>query len=143
MTWLYENKVFDLSEEELEKYQGFVYEVEEVDTGMKYIGKKFFWKKKVLPKNQSRKRRVITRVQSDWKDYHGSNEQVKQLRESGKLFKRRILHLCRTKGECSYYETKLQFENDVLLRDDYYNEFIGCKIHSKFIKDMKDDYNNS
>ena len=29
MTWLYENKVFDLSEEELEKYQGFVYEVEE------------------------------------------------------------------------------------------------------------------
>lgn len=143
MTWLYENKVFDLSEEELEKYQGFVYEVEECDTGMKYIGKKFFWKKKVLPKNQSRKRKIITRVQSDWKDYHGSNDQVKQLREEGKLFKRRILHLCRTKGECSYYEAKLQFENDVLLRDDYYNEFIGCKIHSKFIKDMKDDYNNS
>mgnify|MGYP001204405816 CR=1 FL=1 len=46
MTWLYENKIFDLSEEELEKYQGFVYEVEEVDTGMKYIGKKFFWKRK-------------------------------------------------------------------------------------------------
>ena len=82
------------------------------------------------------------RVQSDWKDYHGSNDQVKQLREEGKLFKRRILYLCRTKGECSYYEAKLQFENDVLLRDDYYNEFIGCKIHSKFIKDMKNDYNN-
>ena len=93
MTWLYEDKVFDLSEEELEKYQGFVYEVEEVDTGMKYIGKKFFWKKKVLPKNQSRKRRIITRVQSDWKDYHGSNDQVKQLREEGKLFKRKILYL--------------------------------------------------
>ena len=70
MTWLYEDKVFDLNEEELERYQGFVYEVEEVDTGMKYIGKKFFWKKKVLPKNKSRKRRIITRVQSDWKDYH-------------------------------------------------------------------------
>ena len=37
MTWLYENKVFDLSEEELEKYQGFVYEVEECDTGMKSV----------------------------------------------------------------------------------------------------------
>ena len=46
MTWLYENKVFDLSEEELEKYQGFVYEVEECDTGMKYIGKKFSGKRK-------------------------------------------------------------------------------------------------
>ena len=93
MTWLYENKVFDLSEEELEKYQGFVYEVEECDTGMKYIGKKFFWKKKVLPKNQSRKRKIITRVQSDWKDYHGSNDQVKQLREEGKLFKRKNIIL--------------------------------------------------
>ena len=46
MTWLYEDKVFDLSEEELEKYQGFVYEVEEVDTGMKYIGKSSSGKRK-------------------------------------------------------------------------------------------------
>ena len=107
---------------------------------MKYIGKKFFWKKKILPKNKSRKRRVITRVQSDWPTYHGSSAEVKQLAEQGFKFNRKILQLCRTKGECSYYEAKLQFENDVLLRNDYFNEFIGCKIHSKFIKEMKNDY---
>ena len=33
----------------------------------------------------------------------------------------------------SYYEAKLQFENDVLLSDQYYNEFIGCKIHSNHL----------
>ena len=135
--WHYNGKEFDETPEE---YQGFVYQITEKATGMKYIGKKFFWKKKVLPKNKSRKRKVITRVQSDWKIYHGSSAEVKQLVEQGFHFDRKILQLCRTKGECSYYETKLQFENDVLLRNDYFNEFIGCKIHSKFIKEMKNDY---
>ena len=49
-------------------------------------------------------------------------------------YKREILRLCKTKGEMSFYEAKLQFELDVLLREDYYNEFIGCKIHSRHIK---------
>ena len=43
--WYYNDEPFDMNEEELENYQGFVYEVTELETGMKYIGKKFFWKK--------------------------------------------------------------------------------------------------
>ena len=106
----------------------------ELSTGKKYIGKKFFWKPKILPVTKTRKRRKRTRVQSDWMKYYGSSEQVKTLVEGGQAFERTILRLCRTKGECSYYEAKLQFEYDVLLSDEYYNEFIGCKIHSKHIK---------
>ncbi len=132
--WYYEDFPFAPSDEWLEPYQGFVYQITEVDTGKKYIGKKFFWKPKILPVTKTRKRRKRTRVQSDWQDYYGSSEQVKLLVEEGKEFRRDILRLCKTKGECSYYEAKLQFENDVLLRDDYYNEFIGCKIHAKHIK---------
>jgi hypothetical protein len=48
-------------------------------------------------------------------------------------YTRIILKLCKTKGECSYYEAKYQFEYDVLLKDEFYNEFIGCKIHSKHL----------
>tara|TARA_B100000242_G_scaffold253644_1_gene196045 strand:- start:262 stop:438 length:177 start_codon:yes stop_codon:yes gene_type:complete len=48
-------------------------------------------------------------------------------------FKREILKLCKTKGEMSYYEAKLQFENNVLFRDDYFNNFIGCRIHAKHL----------
>ena len=131
--WLYENKTFDETPEE---YQGFVYLITEVDTGKKYIGKKFFWKPKTLPITKTRKRRVKTRVESDWRDYFGSSKEVQSLVESkGKdNYKREILRLCKTKGECSYYEAKLQFENDVLLSDEYYNEFIGCKIHSRHVK---------
>lgn len=49
-------------------------------------------------------------------------------------YKREILRLCVSKGEMSYYEAKLQFQNDVLLTDDYFNEFIGCKIHSNHVR---------
>ena len=130
--WVYNDKEFNETPEE---FQGFVYMVTEKDTGKKYIGKKFFWKPKILPVTKSRKRRVRTRVESDWRTYYGSNKEVQTLVESkGKdNYKREILRLCKTKGECSYYEAKLQFQYDVLLSDEFYNEFIGCKIHSKHI----------
>ena len=131
--WLYNEQPYNETPDE---YQGFVYLITELDTNKKYIGKKNFWRPKILPKNSKRTRRVRTRVESDWRDYYGSNKTVQTLVESkGKdNYKREILRLCKTKGEMSYYEAKLQFENDVLLSDIYYNEFIGCKIHSKHIR---------
>ena len=131
--WLYNEQQYNDTPED---YQGFVYVITELDTGKKYIGKKNFWKPKTLPITKTRKRRVRTRVESDWRKYYGSNNTVKQLVESKgeQNYKREILKLCKTKGEMSYYEAKLQFENDVLLSDIYYNEFIGCKIHSKHIR---------
>ena len=132
--WVYNDKEFNETPDE---FQGFVYMITELDTGKKYIGKKFFWKPKILPVTKSRKRRVRTRVESDWRTYYGSNKEVQTLVESkGKdNYKREILKLCKSKGECSYYEAKLQFQYDVLLSDEYYNEFIGCKIHAKHIRD--------
>lgn len=133
--WYYNEEPFN---ETPEDYQGFVYEVVELDTGKRYIGKKNFWKPKILPITKTRRRRVRSRVESDWRKYYGSSEKVVSLVESKgeKGFKRIILRLCKTKGEMSYFEAKLQFENDVLLNDQYYNEFIGCKIHSRHLGDL-------
>lgn len=139
--WYYNEKPFTEAPKE---YHGFVYCITDLRNGKKYIGKKFFWKPKVLPplKGKKNKRRSI--VESDWQKYYGSNLEVKQLVEEygPDNFKREILEFCATKGECSYMEAKLQFENDVLLRDDYYNEFIGCKIHSAHIKGLHLNKNN-
>ncbi len=131
--WLYENKPF---EETPEEYQGVVYEVTEIDAGKKEIVNKNFWKPKTLPVTKTRKRRVRTRTESDWREYFGSSNELQSLVESrgSDKFKREILILCKTKGEMSYHEAKLQFERDVLLSDEYFNEFIGCKIHSRHIK---------
>jgi len=131
--WYYNNKEFNETPEE---YQGFIYEITELRTGKKYIGKKNFWRPKTLPKNSKRSRRVKTKVESDWRTYYGSNVELQRLVEEHgpDEYERVILRLCKTKGEMSYFEAKLQFENDVLLSDKYYNEFIGCKIHSKHLK---------
>ena len=130
--WKYNNEEFNETPEE---YQGFVYEITELSTGKKYIGKKNFWSPKILPKNSKRSRRIRTRVESNWKEYYGSSEEVCKLVESRgqDKFKREIIRLCKTKGEMSYYEAKMQFDNDVLFREDYYNNFIGCKIHAKHL----------
>ena len=99
--WYYNNELFELTPEE---YQGFVYQITELHTNKKYIGKKNFWKPKILPVNKTRKRRVRTRVESDWKTYFSSSSQIQKLvEESGEeKFKREILKLCKTKGEMSY-----------------------------------------
>jgi len=131
--WYYNKKEF---KETPEEFQGFVYIITNINNGKKYVGKKNFWKPKILPKTKTRKRRIRTRVESDWRDYFGSNEELKLLVENdgSNTFKREILRLCKTKGEMSYFEMKEQFERDVLFREDYYNEFIGGKIHSKHLK---------
>lgn len=141
MTWYFEENEYN---ETPDSYQGFVYRITELDSGKKYIGKKNFWKPKILPVTKTRKRKKRTIVESDWKKYYGSNAMVKELLETrGEIgFHREILHLCKTKGEMSYMEAKLQFKFDVLLSDDYYNEFIGCKIHSNHVSRLKDNFNS-
>jgi hypothetical protein len=131
MEWLYNNELFELSDRD---YYGFVYLITELNTQKKYVGKKFFWSKKTLPplKGQKRKRRSL--VESDWKTYYGSSEKLQEALTKGlHNYKREILHLCKTKGECAYFEAKEQFERNVLLRDDYYNGIISCRINRRSV----------
>ena len=137
--WYYNNEEYLDTPEE---YQGFVYEITELSTGKKYIGKKNFWRPKTLPKNSKRSRKIKTRVESDWREYYGSNVALQRLvEEQGpESYKRVILHLCKSKGEMSYMEAKMQFMFDVLLSDNYYNELISCRIHSRHIKELKSSF---
>ena len=130
--WYYNGERFKLEDYPNDSLVGFVYEITEVETGKKYIGKKLFWSTR-RKKIKGRVRRVIS--ESDWKDYYGSNKKIQELvEEKGfKSFSREILRLCKSKGECSYWEAKLQFDNNVLLSDEYYNGIINCKINSRHL----------
>ena len=136
-TWKYKGNAF--TSEDIGDYVGFVYIVTDNTNGMKYIGKKNFYSKiKLKPlKGQKRKRTKIS--ESDWLTYRGSSEEVKTLLEEhgDKRFKREILHLCMGKGEMSYLEMKEQIVRDVLLKpDEYYNAFVGGKIHRNHVKNL-------
>ena len=133
MSWTYQGQPF--TSDMIGDNIGFVYQITNLDNGKKYIGKKWFWSTRKLPPLKGKTRKRTVKKESDWQKYYGSSDEVKMLVEQHgeDNFEREILRLCETKGECTYYEAKLQFDFDVLLRDDYYNEFIGCKIHSKHL----------
>lgn len=137
--WFYEGNPFS-SEDLDDSHIGFIYEITDNVNGKKYIGKKkLISKRRLSPlKGQKRKRTVIK--ESDWETYYGSSEEVKLLvQEFGvDRFTRIILRFCTTTAEMSYYEAKEQFVREVLLRpDEYYNAFIGCKIHRNHVKHLK------
>ncbi len=137
MSWSFEGKPF--SSENIDGHAGFVYEITDTLNGKKYIGKKKLSATRTLKplKGQKRKRKVVS--ESDWMDYYGSSEEVKALvEEFGRdRFDRKILRLCKTTAEMSYFEMKEQIERDVLLKpDEYYNAFVGGKIHRNHLKHL-------
>lgn len=131
--WYHNGKI--LTEEDVEEYVGMVYLLENTENGRLYVGKKFFHKKKTYQVKKKKKKKT---VQSDWKDYYGSSKELlEDIEKIGKdKIKRTVLHLCKSKTQCSYYEMKEQVEREVLLREDYYNAFVGCKVSGKFLEPL-------
>ena len=128
--WYFNNVLVD--EETVYEYVGFVYNITNLVTGKKYIGKKLFTKAKTKQVKGKKKR---VRVSSDWKTYYGSNKDLQEDVEKlgSHNFKREILRLCKTKGECNYWEAKYQFDNRVLESDKYYNSWIMVKVHKAHV----------
>jgi len=137
--WFYNDKEFNPAEYDVDNLAGFVYLITDLKNNKKYVGKKNLWSVRKLPPLKGQKRRRTKKLESDWQNYFGSNEEVKMLveNEGRDRFKREILRLCKSKGEMTYFEMKEQIDREVLFRDDYYNEFIGGKIHSKHLKGLK------
>ena len=135
--WYYNGEEF--TSEMIGDYVGFVYLITDLSNGKKYVGKKTLMSKRKLPPLKGKTRRRTKIVETDWQDYYGSSEEVKALVEDrGRdQFKREILHLCKGKGEMSYLELKEQIDREVLFKDEYYNEFVGAKIHAKHVASLK------
>ena len=139
MTWFFQ----DTPIEELpEDCVGFVYLITNNLSGRKYIGKKLakFSKtttKTVKLKNGTKKKKKIrSKVDSDWRDYYGSSaELTTDINNLGtENFTREILFYCKSKAECSYIEAREQFTRKVLESTDYYNGQISVRVHGSHIK---------
>ena len=139
MSWLFENNQIEVLPEDC---IGFVYLITNNVSGRKYIGKKLakFSKtsyKVVKLKNGNKKRKKIkSKIESDWQQYTGSNLELnKDIEKLGtQSFTREILFYCRSKAECSYIEAREQFNHRVLESDDYYNGQISVRVHGSHVK---------
>lgn len=120
-------------------HYGFVYEVTNVKTNKKYIGKKNFHtnrktlvKKKLTPGKKTK--RIIK--ESNWREYTTSSKHINSEILAGEQFKFKILSLHTTAGMLAYTEVEEMVKNRVLLAKfpdgtlSYYN---GCIPGIRFI----------
>lgn len=138
MQWTYQgNTVTELPEDCV----GFVYLITNILSNRKYIGKKLAkfsktsYKVVKLKNGTKKKKKIRSKIDSDWQDYYGSSIELnKDIEELGKEnFTREILHYCRSKAECSYIEAREQFDRKVLESNEYYNGQIAVRVHGSHI----------
>jgi hypothetical protein len=137
--WTYQNNVI---EELPEDCVGFVYEITNLTTNRKYIGKKLAkfsrtkYKTVTLKNGTKKKKKIKSKIDSDWMEYYGSsielNADVELLGKEN--FSREILFICKSKAECSYIEAREQFTRRVLESMDYYNGQISVRVHGSHIR---------
>jgi len=138
MTWYHQGAVVT---ELPEDCVGFVYCITNNTSGRKYIGKKLAkfskttYKTVKLKNGNKKKKKIRSKIDSDWQEYYGSNIELnKDVDTLGKdNFSREILYYCTSKAECSYIEAREQFDRKVLESLDYYNGHIQVRVHGSHI----------
>jgi len=119
---------------------GFVYRIFNRQTEQVYIGKKILLNKRTRKPLKGYKRKRIDYIESNWMKYTGSNKETKDW--DIKHCYREIMYICYNKTMMSYYETKLQFTENVLENDKFSNDNILGKYYKKKIQKYIDDEKN-
>jgi hypothetical protein len=142
MSWTYQDQLIEVLPEDC---VGFVYLITNTLTGRKYIGKKLAkfskttYKTVKLKNGTKKKKKIRSKIDSDWRDYYGSSPaltaDVTALGTAN--FTREILFYCKSKAECSYIEAREQFSRRVLESNDYYNGHIQVRVHGSHITKLQ------
>ena len=138
MTWYYQGTLVESLPEDC---IGFIYLITNTTSGRKYIGKKLAkfsktsYKTVKLKNGTKKKKKIRSKIDSDWQTYYGSNDELNKDVESqgASNFTRKILYYCNSKALCSYIEAREQFTRKVLESTEYYNGHIQVRVHGSHI----------
>ena len=126
MQWIYKKKIVRQAPA---GYIGFVYLVTNLVDNRIYVGKKIFrFKRKYKPQGRRKAKKVYS-VESDWKTYLGSSQELqKDISRLGKAcFTKEILRFCKTKSEMGYYEGFYMYKLKVMFKPSY-NKWIVLRV---------------
>ena len=125
--WYYENSQVN---ELPEGCEAFVYLITNTTNDKKYIGKKLAKFKTTKPPLKGKKNKRRGTKESDWREYWGSSDNLKEdIAALGEdKFTREILYFCKSRAEMSYIEAREQFDRRVLETDEYYNGIINVRV---------------
>lgn len=148
--WYYKGDPVETLEDIPQGTYGFIYRVKHKKTGREYIGKKqlFTRRNKKLGKKEYNKlkeerkqkklrgktpEKKLVVQESNWKDYYGSQKEIKELVKQGNKsdFEREILKFVNTKKLLTYYETKYLFIYEVLEKG---TRYINNNIEGRYFK---------
>jgi hypothetical protein len=135
--WHYKGKQITDRTQLPEDVIGFVYRITNLLNDKHYIGKKILVNKRTRMPLKGYKRKRVDYIESNWLKYTGSNEETKKWKIEDCY--REILYICYNRTMMSYYETKLQFIENVLESDKYINDNIAGKFYKKTILKYKED----
>lgn len=109
---------------------GMIYVITNKTNNKKYIGKKQILSKRKKPPLKGKTRKRIVIVETDWKKYTSSSNNLNSdIQNQGiENFTFQIIRFCESKSEMAYFEAKEQFDREVLLKDEYYNEIINLRL---------------
>ena len=135
MSWTYKGEVVESVDPKV--YKAFVYLITNKTSGRKYIGLKqtSFAKTKQV---KGKKKRVM--VESDWRDYWSSSEELKKdvALLGPENFTREILYWCKMKSHANYLEAREQMDHRVLENPDkWYNGIVNCRVSRNHIKNIE------
>lgn len=138
--WYYQGKVIEEIDTKL--YPCFVYKITNLLNGRYYIGYKqtLFTKRKQV---KGKKKKHL--VESDWKTYWSSSEELKAdvERLGAKNFSREILYFCKSKSMASYLELREQMDKRVMeTPETNYNGIVNARVSRMHLKNVLEDIKN-
>lgn len=109
---------------------GFIYEILCIPLNKKYIGKKQCTSRIKRKPLKGKTRNRIDHKESDWKEYTGSSKELNEdiIKYGKDNFQFTIVDWGGSKWELGYKEIKRQIEQEVLLKEGFYNGVLNIRV---------------
>lgn len=121
---------------------GIIYKITNLTNNRYYFGrktilsrrkKKLTLREKELPENKRKTFKYEETETYGWKNYCGSNKILLQDIKNGDKYFKEIIHICYSKAELTFFETRAIVCSECMLTEDCYNDWFSSKVYKSHL----------